>query len=332
MRQIAKLTFLLFLFLTVQPVWGTVYDLIASGKIKQATDSLSVLATASSRDGDLLFFQSLVERSADRSARQMEAALKTDVSVQYRQEIHYRLAQYYLLVENYSRLAQVVNDYRAEWEEGRFQTQMFRLALLAEEQSGDHEAALRQTDRYLMRYKSDKAEQWGSIDKSRILLATGKRIGAVKLLRSLSKQKKGPGVSQALFLLSQQAYKSQRFDDAVFYYNILRERYPHAVGLNSLVSLLGQIPDDTRQDSRAEKLTGTYYSVKVGVFANNGNAKRQRDLFKPYGKEVQIKSKTISGRKYHVVYTGHFDSFAKAYEFKVMLEKNHGEAYQVVTR
>ena len=82
----------------------------------------------------------------------------------------------------------------------------------------------------------------------------------------------------------------------------------------------------------AEKLTGTFYAVKVGVFSSRENADRQADIFKKYKKPVDIREKRISGKNYHVVYVGRFQSYQDAYQFKSTLEATHGEVYQVVAR
>ena len=95
---------------------------------------------------------------------------------------------------------------------------------------------------------------------------------------------------------------------------------------------LGEMSSGKATDNQAEKLTGTYYSVKVGVFSEKGNAKRQRDLFKDYGHEIEIKDKTISGRKYHVVYVGRFQDYQQALAFQAQLEAAHNEPFQVVAR
>ena len=170
------------------------------------------------------------------------------------------------------------------------------------------------------------------IDKARILGAHGKRIGANETLRQLSRAKKGVGVSQALYLLGMDAIARDRADDAIFFYNILREGYPAAVGLDELMTGLGDMSARASSDNQAEKLTGTFYSVKVGVFSESGNARRQADLFKGYDKKVEIKTRKISGKKYRVVYVGRFQGYQEAVRFKLQLEATHREAFQVVAR
>ena len=309
-----------------------IYDLIADGRIREATDSLARYTTASTRDGNILFLQGLIEPNAIKSSQLMEAALKADLKLEHREEALFRLAQYYFVSGDFLAMARVVNEYRTRWEAGRFDREMSRLSIVADEKSRQFDRALDQVDRYLVRNPGGDANQWGEIDKARIMMLGSKRIGAVKMLRSLSRQSRGPGVSQALYLLATDALANKRYDDAVFFYNLLREAYPSSVGLDALVERLGDISTPAGNDNTAEKLTGTYYSVKVGVFSEKDNAKRQRDIFKTYGKSIDIESKTISGKSYHVVYVGEFTSYDTAVTFKEMLETNHSEVYQVVAR
>lgn len=330
-RLLAAIVVLGGVFAPVTSVAG-IYDLIAAGRLAEATDSLSRYASAATRDGDILFCRALVEQNAAESARLMEAALQASVSHRHRQEIFYRLAQYYLVNDQFRDLARVVNEYRTYFEEGRFDREMLRLSILLDEKAGRYESALKQVDRYLVRYKGSEMSQWGSVDKARLMLAEKKRIGAVEMLRALSREPRGPGVPQALYLLAFDAYNRGQYDDAVFYYNLLREAYSGAVGLDALIERLGAIPDKVKSDNTAEKLTGTYYSVQVGVFSEKANANRQRDSFKSYDKHIDISSKNVSGRSYHVVYVGRFTDYNEALQFKTTLEQNHGEVYQVVAR
>lgn len=310
----------------------TIYRLINEGRIREATDSLSRYTTASSRDGNILFFQSLIETNAQTSARLMEAALRTDIELKYREELLFRLAQYYFVAGQYQDMARVANEYRTRWESGLYDREMRRLSVIADEKNGAVDRALDQVDRYLVQYDRGDAAQWGEIDKARLMLESNKDIGAVAMLRSQSRQSRGPGVPQALYLLALHAYEAKRYDDAVFYYNILREAYPSSVGLDALIDQLGNISERSAKDNTAEQLTGTFYSVKVGVFSEKDNANRQKDIFEAYGKRVDIRTKSIDDKKYHVVYVGEFPSYYDATVFKSKLEASHSEVYQVVAR
>ncbi|HUV30226.1 MAG TPA: SPOR domain-containing protein [Acidobacteriota bacterium] len=309
-----------------------IYTLIREGNLREAADSLSAHSSAELRDGRLLFFQSLLERDGAESARLMEAALNASVPARFQEEIYYRLVQYYLLTGDVQRLSVLVSEYRARWETGRYDDQMLRFTVLANQLAGDYDTALREADRYLLRYSEGERYQWGRVDKARVLWANDKAIGAAKMLGPVARAKSGPGVPQALYLLAMDAVRRTRTDDAVFYYNLLREGYHGAVGLDDLVDQLGSMPDESSENTRAEEITGTFYSVQVGVFSSRSNAGKHAGTFEAYDKKIDIGSKTISGKKYHVVYVGRFKTFEDARRFKEQIELTHGEAYQVVAR
>ncbi len=332
MRRLLITSLILIVGLVTSVPADTVYTLILKGRLEEARDSLSARASAATRDGNTMFCQSLLEPDADQAVRLMEAARNTTLLSQHREEISYRLAQYYMLRGEYTEVSELVTEYQSLWESGKHDAEMRRISVLVDELQDSHESALRQCDRYLVRYTDRDLQQRGLIDKARILGGHGKRIGANETLRQISRSRKGVGVAQALYLLCQDAIDRKRADDAIFFYNILREGYPSAVGIDHLMTGLGDMSSQTASDNRAEKLTGTYYTVKVGVFSEPGNARHQADKFRGYDKKVEIKTKKISGRKYRVVYVGHFDDYDEALRFRLQLEETHQEAYQVVAQ
>ncbi len=309
-----------------------IYSLIMQGRIKEATDSLSAGTKAAIRDGDHLFFQAMLERDAGKSAQLLEASLNAGVSASYRQEIYYRLAQYYLLKGDNDKLQKLVADYRTYWEAGKYRPDMFRISVLLDEQTSAFDAAVKEVDRYLLEFKDGNLNQWGLIDKARIMTEYNKSVAAASMLKKLSRERSGPGVPQSLYLLAMDAIADKRSDDAVFYYNLLREGYPNSVGLEAIVNKMEGLASATYKDNTAEKLTGTYYVVQVGVFSEKKNAERQADIFKQYNQKVEIGTKTISNTKYNVVYVGRFSTYDAADSFKRKLESDRNEAYQVVAR
>lgn len=310
-----------------------IYRLIQRGEFDQAREELSRVSTAGLRDGTNLFYQALLEPNGARAADLMEVALNSGVDKEYRELIHLRLAQYYHLTQNWERLERIIVNYRTKFEYGRYREEMMRFSTLLDERGGVSEAALRQADRYLLEYGSGEAEQWGAIDKARVLLNDDKGIGAERMLRGLSREKSGPGVPQALYLLAMDAVKSKRADDAVFYYNVLREAYPGAVGLETLVDRLASMAEGVeRRTGEAEEITGTYYAIQVGVFSEADNARRQAERFKKSGWKTEVADKAISNVTYRAVYVGNFSTYEEAAAAKVNLERELNETYQVVAR
>jgi hypothetical protein len=309
-----------------------IYSLIKNGNLKEASDSLSSLSTASRRDGNNLFYLSLIEKDAVNSAQLMEASLNAGVSPVYKQEIYYRLAQFYFVRNNFELMSKYVTEYRIQWENGKYRRQMVRFAVILNERSKQYETAIKNIDRYLLEYNRGDDRQWGMVDKARIMKKYDKSVATYRLLRTLSRDSKGPGIPQALYMLTFDAIEKRKTDDAVFFYNLMREGYPSAIGLDATIDKLGLLSTSADTDDTAEKLTGIYYSVKVGVFSIKENAKRLAGEFRKYDKKVDIKKKNISGNTYHVVYVGHFTTYDTAYRFKQQLEQNHKEVYQVIAR
>jgi len=332
MKKLLTLLVCTLLTLAAPTAAESIYSMIRSGKLQEATDSLSSSSTASLRDGNRLFYFSLLESDGAKSAQLMEASLQASVAPIFREEIYYRLAQYYFARGDIERLARNVRDYRSRWENGRYIREMLRFSVFIDQSSGAFEAAVRQVDRYLLMFSEGDASQLGVIDKARVMMNFNKRIGSDKLLRKLAREKQGVGVPQALYLLGLESVRAKRTDDAVFYYNLLREGYPSAVGLDALIDKMMDVSTSASADDAAARLTGTFYSVQVGVFSEKKNADKQAEVFKAYDRKVEIKTKTISNVKYRVVYVGRFQSYEDAVSFKKRLESNHDEVYQVVAR
>ncbi len=309
-----------------------IYALIRSGEIEEARDSLSRLSTARQRDGNQLFYLSLIESDADKAVELMKASINSGVAAIYREEINFRLAQYYLLNKNYDGAGEIFGEYTANFEKGKYTPDIFRYSVYLDEKQNRLEGAVRQVDRFLLQFSSEEFAQWGLVDKARVLMAFDKKIAARDMLTKLSRQKSGPGVAAAMYMLALDAAERKRPDDAVFYYNLLREACPSAIGLDALLDRMSGLNSQPLKEKSADQRTGTFYSVQVGVFATPENARQLAKEFDKYEHKVQITTKKISERTYHVVYVGRFDSYESAAEFERTIEAEHDDVYQVVAR
>jgi len=309
-----------------------IYSLIMNGEIEEARDSLSRQSTAQQRDGNYLFYLSLVEPEAGRAVELMQASLNAGVSGIYREEISHRLMQYYLLHRDHDAAESMIGDYLAGFENGKYLPDFIRYSIYLDGLKNQYESGIRQADRLLLEYKSDAYAQWGLIDKARLMMAFDKKIAARDMLKKLSREKSGPGVASALYLLTLDAAQSKRTDDAVFYYNLLKEAYPAAIGLDALLDQMSGLGSQSQKEKSADEVTGTFYSIQVGVFAAAGNAKQLAQQFEKYGHKVETTTKKISDRTYYVVYVGHFDSFEDAAAFEKTIETENDDVYQVIAR
>jgi len=332
MKKISFLTICLMAILVGSGRTTDIYSLIVDGDIKQAADSLSSVSSASTRDGDLLFYAGLLETDGAKSIKLMQAALQVSVSPLHRKQIYYRLAQYYFLNRDLKNLGLIVTEYLSRWEFGRYRDEMLRYSSMVDDISSNYESALRQVDRYLLSYADGSRGQWGQIDKVRVMLRYGKKIGADKVLRRLSRSKSGVGVPPALYLLALTAIAEGNTDNAVFYYSMMCESYPSAVGVDALLDRMSDLSSGDKSDRTADKLTGTFYSVQLGVFSSKENAEKMSARFTKYGHKLDQLRKKISDQNYHVVYIGRFPDYLSASQFKDKLEAEHNQSFLVVAR
>ncbi len=173
--------------------------------------------------------------------------------------------------------------------------------------------------------------QVGKLDQADELYSSKKFGEATKIYQKLVSSKHDNISAPATFMMARCALRENRVDDAIFRYNLLKEGYPNAVGLDDLMDDVSRI-EKKSDDSRAEKITGTSYSIQAGVFSDKDNAKNLAGRLKQYGEPTELDRKMISGKEYYVVYVGKFQSMEKAMAFKARLEASEKEAFQVVAR
>lgn len=303
-----------------------IHSLIRQGKLDEAREALDRLTRDSARTGNNQYLRGMLETDGRRSVEFLENALQKSPDENYREAIILRLAQYYTIKGEYQSASAILSARQASG------LSAMRLRALADELSGSPNAALARIEGLLKSGGSVEQKQWVAIDQARLLRASGKRRTAGTGLQSLLKSKSSPVLGQALYLLCADAIEAGKIDDAARWYNLLKEECPGAVGLDALVDKLGSMPSPSESDTRAEKATGTFYSVKVGVFSSPENAEQQAGKFRDLKLAVESIRKTVGGKKYSIVYVGRYRSFDDADQAKRDLESKMGEQYQVVAR
>jgi len=327
----------IFIFLIVQAllckfaIASNVMELIDEGRIDEARQMIAEASTASRRDGTLLYYQALLESDGKKSLQFHDAAFKTNMERKYLERSTYLRALYHLADGNYEKLGSTAVAYLQYWENGQYRAEILRLAALAFKKQGKTGKADSYRKFVTMEYAGNRTGKIGKLDEAINLYEKKEYIAAQKICRRLSNTKYDEVVPPALYLLSNYSIEQKRTDDAILYYNVLKETYPNAVGLDDLINRLGRFYRTT-DDNRAEQLTGTVYSVQVGVFSIKDNADKLAKRMKQYGEKVEIGRKTISDTKYYVIYVGQFQSSREAIAFKSRLELSEKEAFQVVAR
>jgi tetratricopeptide (TPR) repeat protein len=308
-----------------------IIDLINQGRIDDARREIGEASTAVLRDGTLLYCQALLETDGDKSLQLLETALKSEMSPQYQEDNIYLMILYFMADGSYKRAISTSEAYLQHWEAGRYRSEVLRLASVANGKIDRQQTSAEYLDRLIKEESGELYGFIGQLDRANQLYGSRDYIGAQKICRNLRNIKHDEVVVPSLYLLSYHSIEQKRIDDAILYFNILKEGYPHAVGLDDLIDRFGGF-EKRSGDQRAEEMTGTVYSVKAGVFSVKDNAKTLADHLKKYGERVETEQKIISDKKYYVVYVGRFLSSEDAMAFKARLELSEKEAFQVVAR
>jgi len=309
----------------------SILEKIERGRIDEARDEIGQASTAAVRDGNLLFFQALLEPNGETSRQFLDASMKAGLAPEHLERNVYLSAQYYLAEENYEKAIATARAYLQRWENGKYRSQILRLAWHAYNREGQRENASRLNNNLVRENRGGLYSHLAEIDRAYMMYRDKDYIEAQNICRRLTNSEYPEASSSAMYLLSKYAIEQNRIDDAILYYNLLRERFDNAVGLADLVDRFANL-SGLAGDASAERITGSVYSIQVGVFSEKDNAEDYARHMKKYGEKVETDSKLVSGKKYYVVYVGKFLSTADALSFKTRLETAEGEAFQIIAR
>jgi len=332
MKRIIVVVWFLFLAACGGVTAQDIYLLIQSGKLDDAREALQARSGQFHSDGSLLFYAALVQPDADSAAALLEAALANGAQDRFAQECYRRLAQISCLTKRYEQAIQWTLEYIGKYPKGAFWPDISRLQALALEQTSRPAQALDIIDQYVKRKLDRDVAQQGLLEKARLLADMGKPVGATTILSRLTKEGDGEAVPPALYTLAATSLRSGKAEDAGRYYALLFEEFPLAVGLGSLENQISSAPPTPTRSDQAERLTATYYSVKVGVFSSADNARAQAAAFGGRGSPIEIVQKTIQGKAYHIVYVGKFREYDAAARLRATLQQQTGEKYEVAAR
>jgi hypothetical protein len=326
--------FLIFLLSYLLLADSSSADLIESiriGELDAAKREAASFYAVNNQDGKALFAKALLEADGKASLEFLTAAVRTGLPSNLKQEILCRTVLYYLAGSNYTELAKTADIYLQEWPNGEYRPEMSRLAALSAQKNNEGQKA-EKTRTVLIKENPDNCASLAArLDWAANLFNQKKYVEGRKIGRRVSESKCDEAVVPALYMLTINSLEQKNIDDAIFAYNLLKDGYSGAIGLEELEDRFSKV-EKSEEDQSAEKITGTIYSVQVGVFSKKDNALRAKENMTKHNQPVDVKEKIISGKTYFVVYVGRFQSSESAIRLKNALEISESESYQVVAR
>jgi len=327
-----KIICVLFLGLFVAGVYGgdkapDIYNLINRGQLREAEQKLQNLPTAAGRDGNHLFLTALLERDARQAAELLKAALASNLDDRYRNDAERRLVCIEEAVgmtanskrQAYDLLMRTVGEPRAAL--------LATLAANTDPSTQEHKRYL-----YTLIEEHDNAyfAQYGRLARAYQEYRAGHYESAVTLCRQINGAKNDDLSAAALVLISRIALERGEETRALLNYNIIREKYPYAIGEDFLLGALKRISSEQSGEESREVIEGISYSIQIGVYSVKDNAESMKDRIEKYGLKGRLVRRSISGNTYHVVLAGMFKTMEEAENMRRRLESGEGEVFKVV--
>lgn len=305
-----------------------VYDLMKDGKISEADRAFQQLPQSAARDGNRLFVNALLERSGDLARDLFGAAVRSDLDGKYQEEAHFRMLQLAEASGDTATVLSIGEAFLHRWEMSRFREPILAM-MAAHEPSGSS-----QQERYLRLLSEGSSDSYygrfAILTEAAAAIRENKNQTAENLCRKIIDSGDDNIIPAGLIYLAKASLARGNTERALLNYNILREKYPDAVGQDEVLGELKQVSDRRTGEDSKEIYEGVYYAVQVGVFAEKDNAKRMSERVEGYGYKARITRRSISGNAYYIVLAGRFSTQKDAQVAKEKLELGEHDVFKVV--
>jgi hypothetical protein len=305
-----------------------IYDYVLSGEISEANRAFQELPQSAARDGNRLFINALLERSGERARDLLNASVRSDLDGKYQEEAHFRMLQLAEAAGDTATVLSVGEAFLHRWEMSRYRERVLAM-LAAHEPDGSGGQ-----DRYLRLLREGSPDSYygrlAALTEASAAIRAGKHQSAEKLCRAIIDSGDDDIVPAGLIYLAKLSLARGNTERALLNYNILREKYPHAVGQDDVLRELKQVSDRRSGEEATEIFEGVIYAVQVGVFAEKDNARQMSERIEGYGYKARITRRSISGNAYYIVLAGRFSTQREAQVAKEKLELGEHEVFKVV--
>lgn len=305
-----------------------VYECFRDGDIARARSEFQNLPQSAARDGNRLFVNGLLEPSGEVVRDLLSAAVRSDLDGKYQEEAHFRMLQLAEAAGDTSTVLSVGVAFLDRWEMSRYRERILAmLAAHAKDGSAEQERFLRMLEG---ESPGSYYGRFAVLTRARTVAGARRYVDAEALSRNLIDSGDDNIVPSGLSLLARAAIAQGNTERALLNYNILREKYPHAVGQEELLRELKDVSDRRSGEESNEIFEGVAYTIQVGVFAEKDNAERMKKRVEAYGYKSRISKRSVSGNTYHFVLAGRFTTLKEARVAKEKLEMGENEVFKVV--
>lgn len=299
------------------------------GDFKNAKEELRSYLESNPSDNEALYYAGKLEGDAEKSAEYFKKIWESPTNIK-KEEAGLELCHYYRAAGLNDSVLALSTRFKKLFPKSPLLPQILWLENKSLSATGRMEQALKGFRNIVELYPSSTWAAWAQLGIAEIYFSQGSFNKSIKeYTKVIDKYAGTEAFPLALAGMSRAFDAAGDKDKAVLYMNLYKERFPGGIDTESQLQA-EEIP--RRKDpGTAEKLTGTKYSVQIGVFANQENADKVMQKLKSRGYNPEQSYKTIQNKKYFVIQVGFFDSLSEAQKLREKLEREEGEVYRIVS-
>jgi len=300
------------------------------GDFQSAAEELESYLISNPSDAEALYLAGKLERDAGNSVRYYHKIWQ-GTSLVKKEEAGLELCLYY----RSAGLKDSLIQYCAEFKKSFPRSQLFPQVLWLESQaylsSGKTVKALKGFENIIGIYPYSPWAAWAQLGLGEAYFSRGdfkKSLeGYKKVIDRYAESEVFPLALSGIYRLFDITGDK---DKSVLYLNLYKEKYPQGIDTESEV--ISEEPGEVKEEGKAEKFTGTKYTIQIGVFSKKENADRMMGNLGSRGYSPVISYKTIDKKKYYLVQVGSFDSLQEAQKIREKLEREEGEVFTIVIK
>jgi tetratricopeptide (TPR) repeat protein len=298
------------------------------GDFKNAQEELKSYLESNPSDYEALYYAGKLEGNAGKSAEYFKKIWESFTKIK-KEEAGLELCLYYQAAGVDDSVLTLSSKFKTIFPKSLFLPQILWLECKSLLATGRMEQALKGFRNIVELYPSSSWAAWAQLGIAEIYFSQGSFNKSIKeYTKVIDKYAGTEAFPLALAGMSRAFEASGEKDKAVLYMNLYKERFPGGIETESQIQIDEIIP--RKDPGTAEELTGTKYSVQIGVFANQENADKVMKRLKSRGYSPGQSFKNIQNKKYYVIQVGVFNSLSEAQKLREKLEREDGEVYRIV--
>jgi tetratricopeptide (TPR) repeat protein len=300
------------------------------GDFKSAQEELRSYLEANPSDYEALYYAGKLERDAEKSVEYFKKIWKNSSNVK-REESALELCLYYQAEGLSDSLLSLCSDFKKSFPHSSLLPQMLWLESKTYFSDGRTDQALKGFKNIVDLYPLSFWSALAQLGRGEVYFSRGSLDKSIKeynkVLDEYAETEAFPLALAGIYRLFERSGDKNK---SILYLNLYKEKFPEGIDSESQILAEDVVPENRSAD--AEKLTGTNYTVQIGVFSNKVNADKVVKELKSRGYKPEQNYKTIQTKKYIAVRVGSFDSLSEAQKLRERLEKEMGEVYTIVIR